>query len=54
MATTYNNFEREDVKQSEFLELLHGLYILEYRNDETWYDIHPILVETLRRRGLIN
>ncbi|BAY94596.1 MULTISPECIES: ATP-binding protein [unclassified Tolypothrix] len=54
LATTYHNFEPEDVKQSEFLELLHGLYILEYRNDETWYDIHPILVETLRRRGMIN
>ena len=54
LKTTYNNFEPDDVKQQEFLELLHGLYILEYRNDETWYDVHPILVENLRRRGLIN
>ncbi|WP_414753092.1 ATP-binding protein [Anabaena sp. CCY 9910] len=54
LKTTYEQFEPQDVQQQEFLELLHGLYILEYRNDETWYDIHPILVETLRRRGLID
>ncbi|MDZ8261153.1 ATP-binding protein [Nostoc sp. ChiQUE01b] len=54
LKTTYENFEPDDVQQSEFLELLHGLRILEYRNDETWYDVHPILVETLKRRGLIN
>ncbi|HEY9802258.1 MAG TPA: ATP-binding protein [Leptolyngbyaceae cyanobacterium] len=54
LQTTYEDFEPDDVKQPEFLELLHGLYILEYRNDETWYDIHPILVETLKRRELRN
>ncbi|MBU7581465.1 MAG: ATP-binding protein [Nostoc sp. TH1S01] len=54
LKTIYEDFEPDDVKQSEFLELLHGLFILEYRNDETWYDIHPILIETLKRRGLIN
>ncbi|BAY11826.1 ATP-binding protein [Calothrix sp. NIES-2098] len=54
LKTTYENFEPDDVKQQEFLELLHGLYILEYRDDYTWYDVHPILIETLRRRGLIN
>ncbi|AFY45093.1 P-loop NTPase fold protein [Nostoc sp. PCC 7107] len=54
LKTIYEDFEPDDVKQSEFLELLHGLFILEYRNDETWYDVHPILVETLRRRRLLN
>ncbi|MBD2598066.1 ATP-binding protein [Nostoc spongiaeforme FACHB-130] len=54
LKTIYEDFEPDDVKQSEFLELLHGLFILEYRNDETWYDVHPILIETLKRRGLIN
>ncbi|QLE58297.1 ATP-binding protein [Nostoc sp. TCL26-01] len=54
LQVTYEQFEPEDVQQQEFLELLHGLYVLEYRNDETWYDVHPILVETLKRRGLIN
>ncbi|MEB3178334.1 MAG: ATP-binding protein [Nostocaceae cyanobacterium] len=54
LATTYQEFMPDDPKQQEFLDLLHGLYVLEYRNDETWYDVHPILVETLSRRGLIN
>ncbi|MGH1396136.1 MAG: ATP-binding protein [Trichormus sp.] len=54
LQTTYEDFEPDDVKQPEFLELLHGLHILEYRNDETWYDVHPILVETLKRRELRN
>ncbi|MCC5636106.1 ATP-binding protein [Nostoc sp. CHAB 5844] len=54
LKITYEKFEPQDVQQPEFLELLHGLYVLEYRNDETWYDVHPVLVETLKRRGLIN
>ncbi|MBD2447869.1 ATP-binding protein [Nostoc sp. FACHB-152] len=54
LQSTYENFMPDDPKQPEFLDLLHGLYVLEYRNDETWYDVHPISVETLRRRGLIN
>ncbi|MBD2486216.1 ATP-binding protein [Aulosira sp. FACHB-615] len=54
LQSIYDNFMPDDPKQLEFLDLLHGLYVLEYRNDETWYDVHPIIVETLRRRGLIN
>ncbi|WP_103127048.1 AAA family ATPase, partial [Nostoc cycadae] len=54
LKITYEQFDPQDVQQQKFLELLHGLYVLEYRNDETWYDVHPILVETLKRRGLIN
>jgi len=54
LQSIYENFMPDDPKQLEFLDLLHGLYVLEYRNDETWYDVHPIIVETLRRRGLIN
>jgi hypothetical protein len=34
--------------------LLHGLYVLEYRTDETWYDVHPIIIESLKRQGAIN
>ncbi|WP_017314462.1 ATP-binding protein [Mastigocladopsis repens] len=54
LQNTYQNFMPNDPKQPEFLDLLHGLYVLEYRNDEPWYDVHPIVVETLKRRGLIN
>jgi hypothetical protein len=28
-------------------ELLHGLYIVAYRNDKTWYDAHPLLWDEL-------
>lgn len=50
----YNEFTPEDPKQLEFLELLHGLHVLEYRNRQIWYDVHPIVVELLRDRGLIH
>jgi energy-coupling factor transporter ATP-binding protein EcfA2 len=43
----------KDVQQQEFLTLLHGLYILEYRNDQVWYDLHPIIIDLLRRKQII-
>jgi nucleoside-triphosphatase THEP1 len=54
LQTTYQNFKPEDPKQQEFLDLLHGLYVLEYRNRQNWYDVHPIVVELLREEGLID
>jgi energy-coupling factor transporter ATP-binding protein EcfA2 len=54
LKTTYDNFTPDDPKQTEFLELLHGLYVLEYRNKQNWYDVHPIVVELLREKGLIH
>jgi nucleoside-triphosphatase THEP1 len=53
LQTTYQNFKPEDPKQQEFLDLLHGLYILEYRNRQNWYDVHPIILQLLRDEGLI-
>ncbi|MFM7526972.1 MAG: hypothetical protein ACKO63_00505 [Nodosilinea sp.] len=53
LATTYLNGEPEEVNDPEFLLLLHGLYVLEYRNSDLWYDVHPMLVELLERRSLI-
>ena len=54
LQTTYPNFKPEDPKQQEFLDLLHGLYVFEYRNRQNWYDVHPIVVELLREEGLID
>lgn len=54
LKTTYDNFKPDDPKQQEFLDLLHGLYVLEYRNRQNWYDVHPIVVELLEEEGLIN
>jgi hypothetical protein len=53
LAMVYQNAKPEELT-SEFLLLLHGLYILEYRNDEVWYDVHPLVVDLLRRAQLIN
>jgi hypothetical protein len=54
LQTTYQNFMPDDPKELDFLDLLHGLYVLEYRNRKNWYDVHPIVVELLRDQGLIN
>jgi hypothetical protein len=54
LLTTYLNFMPEDPKAQPFLDLLHGLDILEYRNDEVWYDLHPIVSDLLQRKGLIH
>ncbi|MEL6929986.1 MAG: AAA family ATPase [Cyanobacteria bacterium J06600_6] len=53
LKNTYENFKPEDPKAQEILDLLHGLYILEYRNGELWYDVHPIVVRLLRQKGII-
>ncbi|WP_416673738.1 P-loop NTPase fold protein [Egbenema bharatensis] len=53
LATTYHHGEPEEVNDPEFLLLLHGLYVLEYRNGDLWYDVHPMLLELLKRRNLI-
>jgi hypothetical protein len=53
LTKIYTEFMPDDPTQKEFLDLLHGLHILEYRNRKTWYDVHPIVVELLRDRNLI-
>jgi energy-coupling factor transporter ATP-binding protein EcfA2 len=54
LQTTYEKFLPEDPKAQPFLDLLHGLQVLEYRNGDVWYDIHPIVVDLLQRKGLIH
>lgn len=54
LTAIYHQAEPASVTDSEFLVLLHGLYILEYRNDDLWYDVHPVVVELLRRKALLN
>ncbi|WP_375511727.1 ATP-binding protein [uncultured Nostoc sp.] len=53
LVTTYKNLTPQDAKSDDFLSLLHGLYVLEYENDDLWYDVHPIVVEILKRKQLI-
>lgn len=52
LQSTYRKFAPEDPKAQAFLDLLHGLHILEYRNAEVWYDVHPIVEDLLKRKGL--
>jgi AAA ATPase domain len=54
LQTTYKQFMPDDPKEQKFLDLLHGLHILEYRNDEVWYDAHPIVIALLKRKELID
>jgi len=50
LETTYKNFQPNDPKEQRFLDLLHGLYILEYRNARLWYDVHPIVTRLLMKK----
>ncbi|MEM0980879.1 MAG: ATP-binding protein [Cyanobacteria bacterium P01_H01_bin.58] len=53
LVETYTHFTPPDVKSDDFLELLHGLYVLEYENADLWYDLHPLVTDLLRRKQLI-
>ena len=43
----------QDGENQRFLDLLHLLYILEYRNAQLWYGLNPIVVELLREQGVL-
>jgi hypothetical protein len=53
LAQVYREYAPADGMDQAFLDLLHTLYILEYRNDDLWFGVHPIVKEILVRRGLI-
>lgn len=53
LKTTYFECRPSDPKEQRFLNLLHGLYVLEYRNAEQWYDVHPLVTDLLKLRGYI-
>lgn len=53
LVTVYRNFTPPDARSPEFLELLHGLYVLEYENDDLWYDLHPLITDLLQRKKLL-
>jgi energy-coupling factor transporter ATP-binding protein EcfA2 len=53
LAEVYEHFKPQDAEAQRFLDLLHGLYILEYRNAVLWYDLHPIVLMLLRQQELL-
>ena len=50
LQTVYQNYEPEDPRDPEFLGLLKGLPVLEYRNAREWHDVHPLLWELIQER----
>lgn len=53
LLETYKNYTPDDPKNQDFLDLLHNLIAIEYRNRESWYDVHPLIVEQLKIEKLI-
>lgn len=53
LVETYHKNTPQDATSEDFLNLLHGLFVLEYENDDLWYDVHPIVIEILKRKNLI-
>jgi energy-coupling factor transporter ATP-binding protein EcfA2 len=53
LVQVYQTLKSKDMDSDAFVKLLHGLMVLEYQNDELWYDVHPIVVDLLQREGLI-
>jgi nucleoside-triphosphatase THEP1 len=49
----YERFKPQDVENQRFLDLLHGLYVLEYRNAVLWYDLNPIVFDLLVQEGVL-
>lgn len=53
LTTVYEKGIPEDPKQQDFLDLLHTIYVIEYRNGHSWYDLHPLIVKQLRQEGVL-
>ena len=50
----YETFKPQDTEDQRFLDLLHGLYVLEYRNALLWYDLNPIVHDLLVQEGVLD
>lgn len=50
----YDTALPEDTEDQRFLDLLHGLYVLEYRNAQRWYDLNPVVIDLLRQEGVLS
>lgn len=53
LVQVYQTLNNKDTDSDAFVKLLHGLMILEYQNDDLWYDVHPIVVDLLKRSDLV-
>jgi len=53
LVQIYKTSEAKDSSNEGFVKLLHGLMVLEYENTSLWYDVHPIVVDLLKQKKLI-
>jgi energy-coupling factor transporter ATP-binding protein EcfA2 len=53
LVQIYQTLNNEATDSDAFVKLLHGLMVLEYQNDDLWYNVHPIVVDLLRQKNLI-
>lgn len=53
LKSIYEQFKPQNVEDQRFLDLLHGLYVLEYRNATLWYDLNPIVFDLLVQEGVL-
>jgi energy-coupling factor transporter ATP-binding protein EcfA2 len=52
LRQVHENLTPTEASDDDFIKLLHGLCVLEYQNDDLWYDVHPIVMDLLRRKQL--
>jgi energy-coupling factor transporter ATP-binding protein EcfA2 len=53
LLAIYREFKPQNAENQRFLDLLHGLHILEYTNAKLWYDLNPIVRDLLVEEGLL-
>ena len=53
LLAIYREFKPQNAESQRFLDLLHGLHILEYTNAKLWYDLNPIVRDLLIEEGLL-
>jgi energy-coupling factor transporter ATP-binding protein EcfA2 len=54
LLAIYREFKPQNAESQRFLDLLHGLHILEYTNAKLWYDLNPIVRDLLVEEGLLS
>lgn len=53
LTIIYETANPPDTSSTDFVKLLHGLMVLEYKNSSLWFDVHPIVMDLMRQKGLI-
>lgn len=52
LKKNYINNRPDDPSEPRFWDLLHSLYVLEYRDSQLWYNVHPIVANLLEQKLL--